>query len=182
MPKNIKGERPMIIDLINYYPDKDEEGNQMPRGSLHVIIRFPDTTINVRGIRVRQEGKWIFRMPLKSGVCPKTGAPTLYPVLTFSNRGHQAHLLQELRERGPSFVERILEEQKCPTSANCQSSDAEALVDAGNGSSGPENNGAERASELVQQSAHSVKVKPKIFSDPPRPTASARRQSKFVKN
>ena len=58
----------MNIEIKNFYPVERRDAKGFLKGSLHIDIKLADVELNIRGILVsRQNGKWFFRTPFKTG-------------------------------------------------------------------------------------------------------------------
>lgn len=97
------------VEVKNFYPVERNDAKGFLKGGLHIVIKFADFEVNIRGILVsKKKQKCFIRMPFRNGKCHKTGTSVEYPIFVFSNQEHNKALLDAIYKQTPSFIESFL--------------------------------------------------------------------------
>lgn len=93
----------MKLEVIEFYPERRDDGKQLLEGSMHVYL--PDLDVDLRGVRViKRKNHWKFITPRKQGVDQDTQLPVKYPVFTFANVKKHKELLDQIQTKGKEYI------------------------------------------------------------------------------
>jgi hypothetical protein len=91
----------MLIEIVEFYPDKVNLDTEYFNGTLHVYL--VDYEIDLRGVYVyRKNEKWMFRLPTK--ISKDEEEITRYPIFNFTDPNKNRELITEIRKAGISYI------------------------------------------------------------------------------
>ena len=103
----------MNIEIVEFYPIKQNKDKDHLTGTLRV--KLSDFGIHILGIIVsKRKDFWHFLLPGKKTIHHQTGKSIRFPLITFENREKQQELLDSIREKGRTFIEKKLADKEPP--------------------------------------------------------------------
>lgn len=92
----------MLIEIVEFYPDKVDLEAKFFRGSLHIYLA--EYGIDLRGVYVqRKDKKWMFRLPAKGSKGPEE--MVRYPIFNFTDPNKNKELITEMRRLGIPYIQ-----------------------------------------------------------------------------